>query len=90
MEELPCRWRERTLAVALWSVLLGLEDELGLPCKHCIVLWVSSTSVSDELYYHWCVLNIRLLLWGTDLALCVRYNWVLRLVLGSTAVIFCN
>lgn len=90
MEELPCRWRERTLAFALRSVLLGVEDELGLRCKRCVVLWVSSTSVSDELYYHGCVLSIRLLLLGTDLALCVRHHWVLRLVLGNTAVIFCN
>lgn len=61
MEELPCRWRECALAVALRSVLLGVEDELGLPCKRRVVLWVSSISVSDELYYHWCVLDLRLL-----------------------------
>ncbi len=69
VEELPCRWRERTLAVALRSVLLGVEDELGLPCKRCIVLWVSSVSVSDELYYHWCVLTFVYLCGGTDLTL---------------------
>lgn len=61
MEELHCRWRERALAVALRTVLLGVEDELGLPCKRRAVLWVSSISVSDELYYHWCVLDLRLL-----------------------------
>ena len=63
VEELPCRRRERTLAVALRSVLLGIEDELGLPCKRCIVLWISSISVFDELYYHWYVLDLRLTLW---------------------------
>ena len=69
VEELPCRWRERPLAVALRGVLLGVEDELGLPCKCCVVLWVSPTSVLDELYYHWCVLGLVYNLLGTDPAL---------------------
>jgi hypothetical protein len=60
MEELPCRWWERPLVVALWSVLLGVEDELGLPRKRCVVLWVSSSSVLDELYHHWYVLGLYL------------------------------
>lgn len=53
VEEFPCRWRERALAVALRSVLLGIKNELGLPRKCCFVLWVSSTGVHDELYHHW-------------------------------------
>lgn len=61
VEELPCRWRERALAVALWSVLLGVENELGLPRERRLVLWVSSISVYDELYHHWCVLALYLL-----------------------------
>ena len=64
VEELPCRWRERALAVALWSVLLGVEDELGLPCKRCVVLWVSPIGVSHEFYHHWCVLDLLLLIVG--------------------------
>ncbi len=52
------RLRERTLAVTLRAVLLGVEDELGLPCERCAVFWVSAVSMLDELYHSWCVLAL--------------------------------